>query len=439
MLSRRAALGLAAAVPLAAASPAAAATPSATPSTARTAARTAAIGGDLLGLGGVQVRGASGLPKRLTARSWLVADHVSGEVLASYNAHRLLAPASTLKMLFADTVLKKFERTERHRVTDADLAGIPAGSSLVGVKPGITYTVEQLWLGVFLRSGNDAVHVLSHMNGGVATTVAQMQARADDLQALDTHVVSPDGFDHKGQVSSAYDLTLFARHGLADADFRAYCSTRTADFPAGGKKTFQIQNTDRLLTGAWGVPTYDGLIGVKNGYTSNAGNTFTGAATRGGRTLLVTVMHPKSGGSGVYEETAALLDWGFRQGANARPVGTLVAPLSEGGARATPAGKAPKAAAGAPARSETSGSSWGLVGGAGGAVALLAGGAVAWRRRRRAGAAGEAPASDQRASGLGGSDPGTSDPGTSDPGTSDPGTSDTGTSDTGDSGARRRR
>ncbi|MET7349354.1 D-alanyl-D-alanine carboxypeptidase family protein [Streptomyces mirabilis] len=370
-LSRRAALGLAAALPLAAASPASAATP--------------VIGGERLARADVQVRGATGLPKRLTARSWLVADNQSGEVLASYHAHTHLAPASTLKMLFADTVLKNFERTERHRVTDADLADIPAGSSMVGVKPGITYTVEQLWLGVFLRSGNDAVHVLSHMNGGLARTIAQMQAKAQDLQALDTHVVSPDGFDHKGQVSSAYDLTLFARHGLADADFRAYCHTKTANFPAGGKKTFQIQNTDRLLTGAWGVPTYDGLIGVKNGYTSNAGNTFTGAATRGGRTLLVTVMHPKSGGSGVYEETAALLDWGFKEGAKARSVGTLVDPLSEGGASAAPTGKAAKAAAGAPATAAGDGgsSSWGLVGGAGGAVALLAGGAYAWRRRRR--------------------------------------------------------
>ncbi|MCT9104084.1 D-alanyl-D-alanine carboxypeptidase family protein [Streptomyces mirabilis] len=370
-LSRRAALGLAAALPLAAASPASAATP--------------VIGGERLARADVQVRGAAGLPKRLTARSWLVADHQSGEVLASYHAHTHLAPASTLKMLFADTVLKNFERTERHRVTDADLADIPAGSSMVGVKPGITYTVEQLWLGVFLRSGNDAVHVLSHMNGGLARTVAQMQAKAQDLQALDTHVISPDGFDHKGQVSSAYDLTLFARHGLADADFRAYCHTKTANFPAGGKKTFQIQNTDRLLTGAWGVPTYDGLIGVKNGYTSNAGNTFTGAATRGGRTLLVTVMHPKSGGSGVYEETAALLDWGFKEGAKARSVGTLVDALSEGGASAAPTRKAAKAAAGAPATAAGDGgsSSWGLVGGAGGAVALLAGGAYAWRRRRR--------------------------------------------------------
>lgn len=312
-------------------------------------------------------------------------------MLASFNAHKRLAPASTLKMLFADTVLKKFERTEKHKVTDADLAGIPAGSSLVGVKPGITYTVEQLWQGVFLRSGNDAVHVLSHMNGGVAETVAQMQAKAQDLQALDTHVVSPDGFDHKGQLSSAYDLTLFARHGLADADFRGYCSTKTADFPAGGKKTFQIQNTDRLLTGAWGVETYDGLIGVKNGYTSNAGNTFTGAATRDGRTLLVTVMHPKSGGSGVYEETAQLLDWGFKNAAKAQPVGTLVDPLSEGGASATPTHKAAKAAAGAPAAAAASdGSSWGPAGGAAGAALLLAGGVWALRNRRRKAAGGSA-------------------------------------------------
>ena len=372
-LSRRSLLALTAAAPLVSASPASAAT--------------TVVGGARLARDGVQVRGATGLPRKLSARAWLVADRDSGEVLASYRAHRRLAPASTLKMLFADTVLAKFERTERYKVTDADLAGIPAGSSLVGVKPGITYTVEQLWQGVFLRSGNDAVHVLAHMNGGVARTVAEMQAKAADLQALDTHVVSPDGFDHKGQLSSAYDLTLFARHGLADADFRAYCATKTADFPAGGKKTFQIQNTDRLLTGAYGVTTYDGLIGVKNGYTSHAGNTFTGAATRDGRTLLVTVMHPDSGGSGVYEETAQLLDWGFGKGSSAEPVGTLVDPLSEGGASASPTTrKTARAAAGPPGATADGSSPWRLLEGAAGAVALLAGGAYALRRRREAGA-----------------------------------------------------
>jgi D-alanyl-D-alanine carboxypeptidase (penicillin-binding protein 5/6) len=370
-MSRRAVLGLAVAAPLSVAAPA-------------SAAVTPAVGGERLGLSGVQVQGAGPLPKKLTARSWLLADHDSGEVLAAYNAHRRLAPASTLKMLFADTVLEKFERTRRYKVTDADLADIPAGSSLVGIKPGITYTVEQLWLGVFLRSGNDAVHVLSHMNGGIAKTVAEMQAKAEDLQALDTHVVSPDGFDQPGQLSSAYDLTLFARHGLRNADFRAYCSTRTANFPAGGKKTFQIQNTDRLLTGAWGLGVYKGLIGVKNGYTSNAGNTFTGAATRDGRTLLVTVMHPEPGGNGVYQEAAALLDWGFAHTGRAGSVGALVKPLSEGGTRATAVpGRASGQGGGSPAATAHGGSSWGLVGGAGGVVALLAGGAYALRGRGR--------------------------------------------------------
>ncbi|MFJ8590246.1 D-alanyl-D-alanine carboxypeptidase family protein [Streptomyces sp. NPDC093598] len=362
-LSRRALLALAATAPVAAAAPAPATGP--------------VLGGDRLARDTVQVGRTTGLPRRLTARSWLVADQDSGEVLAAYRAHRRLPPASTLKMLFADTVLDRFPRSGRHTVTAADLAGIPAGSSLVGIRAGTTYTVDQLWQGVFLRSGNDAVHVLAHMNGGVAKTVAEMQAKARELRALDTHVVSPDGFDHPGQLSSAYDLTLFARHGLRDPGFRAYCRTRTADFPAGGGKTFQIQNTDRLLSGAWGLRAYPGLVGVKNGYTSDAGNTFTGAATRAGRTLLVTVMHPGNRADAVYEEAAALLDWGFGHGASARAVGTLVEPVGlRHGAKPSPTSGS--AATGTVAGGPSAGR---LVEGAGTAVALLAGGAWVLRRR----------------------------------------------------------
>ncbi|MDT0435106.1 D-alanyl-D-alanine carboxypeptidase family protein [Streptomyces doudnae] len=369
-LTRRAALGMAAAVIPFAAAPAHAAT---------------AVGGARLARDGVQ---GGGPPGKLSAAAWLVADHDSGEVLAAYRAHHALAPASTLKMLFAATVLTKFAATERHTVTDADLADVPAGSSLVGVKAGLTYTVEQLWQGVFLRSGNDAVHVLARMNGGIERTVAEMQALADDLQARDTRVVSPDGFDHPGQLSSAYDLTLFARHGLRDAHFRAYCATRGADFPAGGGRTFRIQNTDRLLTGELGVAPYQGLIGVKNGYTSDAGNTFTGAATRDGRTLLATVMHPRSGYNAVYEETAALLDWGFGRSSAANPVGVLVPPLSEGGVKAETGAAVGEGAPGRAARGESGGRSpWGVLEGAGGAIAVLAGGAWALRRRRPGAAA----------------------------------------------------
>ncbi|MDX2601242.1 DUF5136 domain-containing protein [Streptomyces caniscabiei] len=333
-----------ASLPMLTAGPAFAAKPSPSPSASPSAtppATMSTVGGELLGEPGTQASLGSDapvLPKGISARSWIVADAESGEVLAAHNAHWRLAPASTLKMLFADTLLPKFNKDDEHKVVPADLASVGSGSSMVGIKEDETYTVHDLWLGVFLRSGNDAVHVLSAMNGGVKQTVADMNAHAEELQALDTHAVSPDGYDAKGQVSSAYDLTLIARSGLQKKDFREYCSTVRAKFPGETKKgkngkksrsSFEIQNTNRLLTGDSGLDSYQGIAGVKNGNTTNAGATFTGVAERDGRVLLVTVMHPeKEEHNQVYKETASLLDWGFKAAGKVTPVGELVPPKS---------------------------------------------------------------------------------------------------------------
>ncbi|MFJ9038777.1 D-alanyl-D-alanine carboxypeptidase family protein [Streptomyces sp. NPDC102406] len=249
----------------------------------------------------------------LSALSWEVMDARSGQVLAAKAPHRRLPPASTLKTLFAVTLLPKLRQDTAHKATHADLAQVAAGSSLVGVDEGSVYTVADLWRGVFLSSGNDAVHTLARMNGGLSRTLSQMQATAREIGARDTQVRSPDGFDTPGQYSSAHDLALIAREGFKNPDFRRYMGTKWARFPAsGGPKAFGIQNTNRLLVGSHGVRPYSGLIGVKNGYTSQAGSTLVTAATRGDRTVLVTVMNPRQGSfNAVYEEARTLLDWGF--------------------------------------------------------------------------------------------------------------------------------
>ncbi|MDX3244497.1 D-alanyl-D-alanine carboxypeptidase [Streptomyces sp. ME18-1-4] len=307
----------------------------------------------LLYRSGTQVRPHRGAPEvpDVSALSWLVADARSGAVLAASNAHRKLPPASTLKTLFALTVLPVLPGGIRHRVGEEELMDLGPGSSLVGVAEGRTYQVADLWRGVFLNSGNDAVHVLAALSGGWHATAVRMQDKARSLGALDTHVRSPDGYDTPGQVSSAYDLAVFGRAGLRNADFARYCGTAEAAFPGDDGSAYEITNTNRLLTGADGVEPYPGLIGIKNGYTSNAGNTLVAAARRGGRTLVVTVLNPRAGdGFAVYEEARELLDWGFAAAGRVDAVGSLDAlrahPRPQPGPGPTPASvSAPVAAA----------------------------------------------------------------------------------------------
>lgn len=335
-------------------------------------------------------------PPEVTALSWMVTDMASGKVLAAKDAHRPLPPASTLKALFAVTVLPKFSQEEVHTVSLRDLAGIEAGSSLAGLKEDLPYRVADLWQGVFLRSGSDAVHTLAGMNGGWDKTIDDMQETARRLGARDTTVQSADGFDTPGQFSSAYDLTLFGRAGLTDPDFAYFASTKQAELPEdGGPDAFGIQNTNRLLVGSHGVRPYNGLIGVKNGYTTHAGNTLIAAARRGGRTLLVTVMNPQSGSrNAVYEETRSLLDWGFEAAPRAAAVGVLPV-MAAGNSGDEPQRVAHrsqsvtplhKAAVAAQTDADAHARYWWYLSAAGavGVIALAGLGAGLWWRRRKA-------------------------------------------------------
>ena len=302
------------------------------------------VGGDLLTTKPTVVADGA-TPPAVQASAYVMADLDTGAVLAAKAPHAKLRPASTLKTLTALVLLPRLKKSDVVVGTDAD-AGIEG--SKVGVYPGLRYSVDLLFEGMFLASGNDAVHALSvHDQGGVKGTIQRMNRKAKELGALDTTVTDPTGLDADGQYSSAYDLALFAKAGLARPDFANYAATKYTAFPNAGKNsgTYQVANQNKLLF------NYDGALGVKTGYTTLARNTFVGAARRNGHTLVVTLMNAPHG---ITEDATNLLSWTFKNYDQLKPVGTLIKPAAPPPKTATgPAETKAEAGATQPPRSRT--------------------------------------------------------------------------------------
>ncbi|HEY3894217.1 MAG TPA: peptidase M15 [Pseudonocardiaceae bacterium] len=253
-------------------------------------------------------------PAGINAQSWLIADADSGEVLAARDPHARNRPASTLKLFTSLLVADQlpFDRVVVGTQADADQDG-----SRVGIGPGGRYTVQQLLAGLFLASGNDAVHALAVQMGGMASTVKQINELAARLGALDTRAATPSGLDGPGMSSSAYDLALAFRRVLHEPRLVQLLGTRLVNFPGYGKLPgFLLSNDNRLLG------TYPGSLGGKTGFTDDARQTQVDAAQRGGRRLLVVLMRGERAAS-MAEQAANLLSYGFALPPG-HPVGRLV-------------------------------------------------------------------------------------------------------------------
>jgi serine-type D-Ala-D-Ala carboxypeptidase (penicillin-binding protein 5/6) len=283
------------------------------------------IGGPRLGEPGVIADPSDGPLPSVTAGSWLVADVSSGEVLATFAPHQRLRPASTLKTLLALTMAPRLDPNGTWCATPADAEVV---GSRVGLVPGQTYKIDDLWYALFLRSGNDVADAIAKAgaDGDPARAVRMMQAEAQRLRALDTTVENASGLDADGQYSSAYDLALWGRAALGRGDLRRYFGTLHHDFPgnltASGtpetSKPFAMYTQNQLIN------RYPGAVGIKDGWTTLARNTMIAAAQRDGHTILVALM---SVPAGITDQAKTLLDWGFAH-LQDPPVGRLVAPAS---------------------------------------------------------------------------------------------------------------
>ncbi|WP_433420150.1 D-alanyl-D-alanine carboxypeptidase family protein [Microtetraspora malaysiensis] len=358
-----------------------------TPAAARTApaAREGAVGGDLLAGHGLIAPDGIKAPPKTTASSYVIADAETGQVLAAKDPHGQYLPASTLKTLTAVTLIPRLDKTKT--VKPSQEACDEEGSA-VGLVPKPIYKVDDLMRALLMVSGNDAANALAEAHGGLAVTLADMNKVARKLQAYDTVAKTPSGLDRPGQRSSAYDLALIARAGLALPEFRKYVSTKTAKFPAP-KGYYEIGNHNKLL---W---RYPGMIGVKNGWTTKALGSFVGAASRNGHTIIVSIMHYEGS---FWDDVAKMLDWGFAARGRSTPVGVLVDPVPDTPPSAKALPRSGPALAGGGATPIASGTPVAAVdrGGSGTVAAVIAGGVgllggLVWlvyglaRRHRRAG------------------------------------------------------
>jgi len=341
------------------------------------------VGGSDMASPGIVVHypatGAIPLP-HVPASAYVIADANTGQVLAAEDAHGLFAPASTLKVLTAITLIPLLN-------PNATVLASPEAAQTeqydVGLIAGRRYKVSDLFNALLLISANDAAVALTQATGSLAKGMALINAEAHHLQAYDVVAKVPNGLPADGQVTSAYDQALIARQALATPAFMKYDSTLSATFPVTPREIVPLVNQNRLLT------QYPGGIGGKIGWTVAAEATYIGMARRHGVTLIVTVLHCTS----LQEITAGeqLLNWGFAMDGKVRPVGELVRPLPALTVkRAKRAGPARSAAG--PASASSAVPALPLATGAAAVIVIVL--SVGWlgRRRRRSATAASAAA-----------------------------------------------
>lgn len=234
----------------------------------------------------------------------------TGEVLWEKNAHRIMYPASTTKILTTLLLLENAQRDEV--VVTSRLATVAQGASL-SLAPGQEIRVEDLLYGLMHQSANDgSVAAAEHVAGSVETFAAMMNLRAKQMGAKNSHFTNPHGLPAEGHVTTAYDLAMIARFAMANPYFREIAAARRHTIPWTDGAPRVIVNRIPLMS------RYEGMLGIKSGYTVAAQQTFVGAAQRNGLELIVVVL--QANGSQLWTDTVTLLDYGFANFTAIRPV-----------------------------------------------------------------------------------------------------------------------
>ena len=228
----------------------------------------------------------------ISAESYVLMDADSGRVLLGENETQEKSIASTTKIMTALVAIENSQLSDKVTVKKSHLK---EGSSMY-LAEGEVVTMEALLYGLLLPSGNDAAECIADHCGGREAFVERMNEKAKALGMTHSSFKNPSGLDEEGHYSCALDMAHLAAYAMQNPTFARICATTTATV---GERV--MGNHNKLLG------TVDGCIGLKNGFTDDAGRTLVTCCERGGLRLIAVTLHD----SFDKVDHGALYDYGF--------------------------------------------------------------------------------------------------------------------------------
>lgn len=223
----------------------------------------------------------------IKSESGIIMEASTGKILFDKNMDEQKSPASMTKIM---TMLLTVEAIESGKISLEDEVNISANASKMGgsqvyLEENSTATVEMLLKSIAIGSANDAsVAVAEKIGGTESNFVNMMNKRAKELGAVNTTFKNPHGLDEEGHLTTAHDLALIARELIKHKEILKLTSTYETTITHKNGKSLWLVNTNKL------IKFYNGLDGLKTGFTDNAGYCLTGTMLRNDMRLITVTM-----------------------------------------------------------------------------------------------------------------------------------------------------
>ena len=241
------------------------------------------------------------------AKSAILIEASTGEIIYEKNSHEKLPPASMTKMMSMLLIIEKIEENKLKwdEMVTASSKASSMGGSQIFLEPGEKMSVTELLKGIAIGSGNDATMALAErISGSEEEFVKLMNEKAKTLGLKNTNFKNPTGLDAENHYSSAYDMALIAKELVKHKKILEFTSTYEDYLRQNTNNKFWLVNTNRL------VRFYQGVDGLKTGFTNEAGYCLTSTAERNSLRLITVVMNEPDSTTRS-NETSAMLDYGF--------------------------------------------------------------------------------------------------------------------------------